>query len=415
MEKVSLEEYNGNGNNRNTESGVNEEDNEYFWLPKKKDIYCWLANAFSMFAIYFYMKRQNSLYNLLYFQDVPHEIIYAKHHSNKQKSAIITDNYPYFKVHPLFMSFFMSIFGSRYKTIIITSTVLASMTSVYLFRRFLISYNCVRNSLFSTLIFCFFPIFSLAFKINATSDNLFLCFALASLILFNQSSLLCIPITLLACLTRSEGVFLLISFLFLRLKNINFVQDRESLKNETKIQKQRKNRKTIAIIIVTYNLALIYYIYMYSTYGISFFTKSFSLSKDIKNSSSSFNILSSFLTSNFNIIGNLRELHGMFVYYGLFFFAICGLISRGQLRLAGVAICWFIPILFMKGDFSIRVGLPLFTISCIVGFDSLFVTKYSQTLTIAFFVLIYLPVSVLYSANYSRKVDTRSLNLVKFY
>ena len=101
MEDISLEDFNTNGNNKKDDISIGNEDNEYFWLPKKKDIFCWLANAFSMIIVYIYMKRRNYLINLFYFQDTPQELIYARHHSTKNPSSLIAENFPYYKIHSL--------------------------------------------------------------------------------------------------------------------------------------------------------------------------------------------------------------------------------------------------------------------------------------------------------------------------
>ena len=365
--------------------------NQFFWLPSREDLYCWLLNGLILAAIYISLHLIGKLRIIVFFQDLPNELIFAKHMNNSQLPSIVTEKYPLFTLHSYILKGFLIVFNSNYILTCISSSLLFSMLSTYLFRRLLIVYKCVESPFLSTLAYCFVSGIGIAFRASATNDTLFFCFVLFSLIFFKTSNYALLLVNLaLATLTRPEGFILIIAILVM-----------------SAIKKQLLMSAFIFIEFVVF----IFYFIGNNMLNINTL-KEISLNKEL--SEKSFRFISYLFKNETNNISNLRTMHSVLFQLTVIFLGILGILNSDTRIIAVFPICMFIALLFIDGDSLLRVSLPAFFIAVIVGFDSIISSKKSRKAIIAFSLIFALPVNVIYAKTFIAKYSAYSASLARF-
>ncbi len=152
--------------------------------------------------------------------DGPLFIVVAKTFYDKEKIKqnfsfdLPSEYYPaHFPLFPFFIRILSPLTGYPYAMLLVT--VISSIAAIYFFNKLATDYVGVKNSLWITVFFSFFPARWLIVRSVGSSEPLFLLFIISSIYYFNKKNFLLAGILgSLATLTKSPGILLFVSYIF---------------------------------------------------------------------------------------------------------------------------------------------------------------------------------------------------------
>lgn len=199
---------------------------EYFKIDKNDiilSIIAFTTTILTWIAFKYYSRSFSYLYS---FWDSSEYVIYSMISSGKTHGQdIISTTYNYGKytdvlnplpVQRLIYSIFRIITLGHYRLAQLLYTLFFSILSVLIFKRFLIAYNIAKSPLFTSILFCLFPLRFVLYRSLPTYDTLFLCLIFLCFILYRKGFHLCLIFFItISTFTRFEGFLLFIVFLIL--------------------------------------------------------------------------------------------------------------------------------------------------------------------------------------------------------
>ena len=154
-----------------------------FWSINKEDIICLSINFIFLIIIFIYFYFTNSFFNIFIYEDSAPYIILSKKYL-QDIPQYIKKFIPIPNILSFIFNFLLKIFGKNAIYSQLLYILLNNLLSIYLFNILLKIYDLVKNPLWSTILFNFFPFHFLVFRISPTNDLLFFNLICISLILF---------------------------------------------------------------------------------------------------------------------------------------------------------------------------------------------------------------------------------------
>lgn len=351
----------------------------YNFLKIDKDdliisIFAFTTTILTWIAFKYYSR---SFSNIFLFWDSSDPVIYLKITSEKGKGDIISENYngrSYKDVlNPLpvqrLILWILHIFTfGQYQLAQLLYTLIFSILSSLIFKRFLIAYKIAKIPLYSTLLFCLFPVRFAFYRNIPTYDTLFLSLILLSFIFYRYDfHFSLIAVVTLATFTKFEGFILFIVYLILY-----------ALRTDV--------NSIISIGVATFIVFLIINI-RYPNYSKFIIPMS-----ELRNGriNDSFEMKPFFYYFNLRrSISNLRAIHALEMIYFPCIFGSCILLFE-SLPLSFFCFAYTIFLSFIQSSDIHRFAIPVHVISILAGLDFFLSTpaiKFAITCLSPFFFL----------------------------
>lgn len=348
---------------------------KYFWLPSKIDLLAWVIYCAYAFTLIFYVKRFKQFNYFAFYQDALNYYVSANSKITNTTQTALKNMMPSLNLFTYYEMIFIKMFGNNIELVQMTSTTIISFVSIYLFHRFLNIYNLSNNTGILTILFCLGPFQSTIYRLTPTSDNMFFCLILFTLIFYKKGNF--IPALISASLSmicRVEGFFFFLIVIFLYLF------------------RKRLLHFAISLYVFIMMVVLLFFTKVYTKDLLQNLSFAVPMEQMIQT------IPCYDLYKLFSKIDNLRTIHGQFVQIVLNFICIFALLDKsGPIFFA--CLIWFILSLFIIGELQVRLMMPFESIAIVCAIDNLLSTSNKTKYLLIPFLIIYLPASVIYISN----------------
>lgn len=171
-----------------------------------------------------------SFKTMFYFWDTCDSFLYSEisHSKNPNSDPFRKFNLKYsdvlspLPVQRFILRLFLIISVGSYRLAQLLYTLFFSIFSCLVFKRLLLVYNLVKSPLYTTILFCLFPVRFVLYRSISTYDTLFLTLIFLSFISYRiGQQLFMLIFVVLACFTRFEGVILFLVYFLLFLINLD--------------------------------------------------------------------------------------------------------------------------------------------------------------------------------------------------